>query len=203
MSVECALCKKALGISKHHRHFSSVEVRLSAKGRYYCESCKGEHWPTDIGPGHKLHVTSSMLHRYWANNSARGDSRHVDHVSVCGGSIPELNRACEWELERLRDRPVDVVLFGGTLNSVAIGFPVAAIRKSTGVFSRYGATVPFAPKFCIFPPTFENRDGSNKIGLLTGEGGKLAPRGQKHGCEGHPSTAKGKLNAVDPDAWRE
>ena len=67
MSVECALCKKALGISKHHRHFSSVEVRLSAKGRYYCESCKGEHWPTDIGPRHKLHVTSSMLHRYWAN----------------------------------------------------------------------------------------------------------------------------------------
>jgi len=37
----------------------------------------------------------------------QGDSRHVDHVSVCGGSIPEQNRACEWELDRLRDRPGD------------------------------------------------------------------------------------------------
>ena len=233
VSVECALCKKASGISKDHRHFSSVEVRLNAKGRYYCESCKGEHRPTDIGPRHKLHITSSTLHKYWANTSARGDSRHVDHVSVCGGTIPDLHRACEWELDRLSDRPVDVVLSGGTLNSVAKGFTVTAIKDQLERFQAMVlkknerntfvvATVPFAPKFCIFQPSFENRDGSNKLGLLTkinqlivtkwtdvprlhvlglSEQASLPPLGGSAGR--FLDTAKGKLNAVDPDAWRE
>ena len=115
-----------------HKHFSSINLRkwtfADAKSVYLCPSCMSHHQPypnTRI----KIAVSDSTLHQFFAppgaeleSNLYKGDTVHIDYVTIPGGTIDTLTNAFRLDyITKPQNKPLDVVLVAG-YNDLVKGF---------------------------------------------------------------------------------
>ena len=109
----------------YHKHFSSLRLRevtgVEENARVYlCPSCKSHHQPypnTRI----KVVVSDSTLHEFFARRNDlpggrqyRGDTQHVDYMTIPGATIETLTHAFRLDyMDKVHSKPLDVVLVAG------------------------------------------------------------------------------------------
>ena len=171
ISPQCVICsfKQAYPNNPepvHHRHFSSVNLReilgieQSGKG-HFCPSCKSPQRPY-LDDRLKVLISDSTLHDVFAMSDStygfyEGDLVHCDHLTIAGGSLPELLHAFKQEYVVVkRPRPLDVVLVA-VYADVVNGFSREFIHWGFSEFAKsvleLGEGFTFAIASMMYPPS--------------------------------------------------
>ena len=225
-----------------HRHNSPREIRIvqgveyaEQNLPYMCTSCVASH-PARSADGLNILVGASNLHDLHNPRDARvrcpPDPIHIDWLTVCGATIPDLQYA--WELDYGKsDRPMRILLSAG-LNDLARGKSrlaiVASILQFSTVVDRQNlyhphtknefvvATVLNPSKFVWFedngppPPNHQNllneiKELNSWIVYFNQQRGKITPRfhrfGVKDGTRRDKDGHYRKVKCHLMDRWRQ
>ena len=134
----CSICSEATTHFRpymkpvYHRHWSSKEYRVNApldsSGAYFCISCEKSPHRVQEGGRSPILISSSTLHSWQgdrARNGYKGDSLHVDSITIPGATISTLTHALIAEYGA-GYRPIDVLAVFG-LNDLLRGHSVHKI----------------------------------------------------------------------------
>ena len=225
-----------------HRHSSPREIRIlqgveyeEENRSYMCTTCVTNH-PARSSDGLNVLVGASNLHNIHTprDDTVRcpPDPIHIDWLTVCGATIPELEYA--WELDYGKStRPMRILLSAG-LNDLARGKSRTAIvasilqfRRVVDLQNRYHphtnnefvvATVLNPPKFVWFedngppPPNYVNllseiKELNSWIVYFNQQRGKITPRFHRFGVkDGTRRDKDGKFKKVKchlMERWRQ